>query len=66
MGFDLPLVAFFFKYNVDMELTSTFKNEQLNKYHKQLIIGLNFFHERTGCVTTRLRPLMRVKHCRAG
>ena len=46
MGFDLPLVVFFFKYNVDMEFTSTFnKNEQLNKNHKQLILGLNFLPE---------------------
>ena len=43
MGFDLPLVAFFFKYNFDMEFTSTSKNEQLNKNHKQLILGLTNF-----------------------
>ena len=34
MGFDLALVAFFFKYNVDMEFTSTFKNEQLHNIKK--------------------------------
>ena len=45
MGFDLALVAFFFKYNVDMEFTSTCINEQLHKKHNQLILGLNFFPE---------------------